>query len=163
MTVMLNPLEIFEIAEQIERNAVTFYRRAATLFDDPDISERFLELAEWEAEHETTFMEMKQKMFGTNPALTSFRPGETKPDPKVMAGLAVFGIRAEPTEELNGRESQDDILRRAVEKEKDSIVFYNGLKDFLSNASDQDSIDSIITEEMKHIRILHESLNKNKG
>jgi len=161
VTVMLNPMEIFEIAEQIERNGARFYRRAAALFDNLDISQLFLKLAEWEAEHEKTFIGMKQKMFGTNPASMSFRPGETRPDPKVMAGLAVFGIRVEPTEELNGRESQDDIFRRAVEKEKDSIVFYNGLKGFLSDAADQDSINRVITEEMQHIRILHESLNKN--
>lgn len=156
----LNSLEVFEIAEKIERNGVTFYRRAAAIYDNSDVSQLFIKLAEWEAEHEKTFAQIKQKMFGTNTAPMSFRPGETRPDPKLMAGLAIFGIRAEPTEELNGRESQDDILRKAVEKEKDSIVFYNGLKDFLLNAADQDSIDRIIIEEMKHIRILHDLLKK---
>jgi rubrerythrin len=90
----------------------------------------------------------------------SFRSEETWPDPKVMAGLAIFGIQAEPTEELNGQEKQSDILRIAVEKEKDSIVFYNGLKDFLSVATDRDQIDRIIKEEMDHIRILHESIDR---
>jgi rubrerythrin len=161
VTVTLNPLEIFEIAEQIERNGVTFYRKAAALYEDPDASQLFLKLAEWEAEHEKTFAQMKQNMFGAHTAPMSFKSGETRLDPKMMAGLAIFGIRAEPTEELDGRENQDDILRKAVEKEKDSIVFYNGLKDFLSNAADRESIDRIITEEMRHIRILHESLNTN--
>ena len=161
MAIMLNPFEVFEIAEQIERNGARFYRRAAAIFDDPDMSDLFLKLAEWEVEHEKTFADMKQKMFGTNTASMSFRPEQTRPDPKIMAGLAIFGIRAEPTEELNGRESQNDILRRAVEKEKDSIVFYNGLKDFLSKSTDRDPIDHIITEEMRHIRILNELLKKN--
>jgi len=158
MTVTLNALEVFEIAEQIERNGAKFYRRAAAIFNNPDISKLFLRLAEWETQHEKIFAEMKKKIFGSNTVSMSFRPGEKLPDPKVIAGLAIFGIRAEPTEELNGKESQDDILRRAVEKEKDSIIFYNGLKDFLSDAVDRDPIDRIITEEMQHIRILHESI-----
>jgi rubrerythrin len=155
-----NPEEVFEIAEQIERNGARFYRKAAAIFTDPDLSKLFLKLADWEAEHEKTFTGMK-KMFRSNTASISFRPEETLPDPKVMAGLAIFGIRAEPTEELNGKESRDDILRGALEKEKDSIVFYNGLKDFLSDAADRTPIDRIITEERQHIKTLQELLNQN--
>jgi len=161
MATSLNVEEVFEIAEQIERNGATFYRKAAALFDDPEMRQMFLELADSEIEHEKTFSDMKKKRFGSNTASTSFRPEEMLPDPKGMAGLAIFGIRTEPTEELNGKETRNDILRRAVGKEKDSIVFYNGLKDFLSNAEDQAPIDRIINEERQHIRMLQELLNKN--
>ena len=159
MSVALNASEVFEIAEQIERNGAKFYLRAAACFKNPDISKLFLRLAEWEVAHEKTFSAMKKRILESNAALLSFRPEETRPDPKVMAGLAIFGIRAEPMEELNGKENQDDILRRAVEKEKDSIVFYHGLKDFLSDAADRDHVDRIITEEMQHIRLLYKLLN----
>ena len=161
MNVTLNAFEVFEIAEQIERNAAKFYRRAAAIFNDPDICKLFFRLAEWEMGHEKIFADMKKQIVGANTASMSFRSGETLPDPRVMAGLAIFGIRAEPTEELNGNENQADILRMAVEKEKDSIVFYNGLKDFLSHAADEDQIDRIIAEEMRHIRLLGESLSQN--
>jgi len=160
VTVRFNAAEIFEIAEQIERNGAKFYRKAATMFSDPDICKLFVRLAEWEAEHEKTFAEMRNRILASNVAPTSFRPEETLPDPKVMAGLAVFGIRAEPREELNGRENRVDILRRAVEKEKDSIVFYDGLKDFLSDATDREQVDRIIAEEMQHVRTLGESLKQ---
>jgi rubrerythrin len=158
--VTLNAFEVFEIAERIERNGAKFYRRAAAIFDNPETCQLFLKLADWEGEHEKTFKDMKTKAFGSNTASMSFRPEETLPDPRVMAGLAIFGIRAEPTEGLNGNEDQNDILRRAVEKEKDSIVFYNGLKDFLSDSTDPSPIDHIIAEEMQHIRMLHELLNQ---
>lgn len=161
MTVTLNAFEVFEIAEQIERNGAKFYRKAATIFEDLNIRQIFLRLADWETEHEKTFTDMREQILGSDTASVSFRPDEALPDPKVMAGLAIFGIRAEPTEELNGKETRDDVLRKAIEKEKDSIVFYNGLKDFLSNAADRDPIDRIISEEMQHIRILHESFNQN--
>ena len=161
MTVTLNAFEVFEIAERIERNGATFYRKAAAIFSEPDITQLFFKLAEWEVTHEQTFRGMKEKIFGSNTASMTFRPEETLPDPRVMAGLAIFSLRAEPTEELTGKETQNDILRRAVEKEKDSIVFYNGLKDFLSNPAERDSISRIINEEMQHIKLLHELLNKN--
>jgi rubrerythrin len=160
MTVTFNAVEVFEIAGQIERNGAKFYRKAAAIFDDPEIGKMFLRLAEWETEHEKTFADMRKQVLGSHTASMSFRPQETLPDPKVMAALAVFGIRAEPTEELNGKESRADILRRAVEKEKDSIVFYNGLKDFLFDATDQEQVDRIITEEMRHVRMLDESLKQ---
>ena len=153
--------EAFEIARHIERNGATFYRGAAAIFTNPDLRKLLVHLAEWETEHEQTFSVMKKQIAGSNIASTSFGSEETLPDPKVMAGLAVFGIRPDPTEELNGKEDQATILRKAVAKEKDSIVFYNGLKDFLSDAADRDQVDRIIAEEMQHIRILQESLNQN--
>jgi rubrerythrin len=160
MNVTLNAFDVFEIAEKIERNGTQFYRRAASIFDDPEIQELFLRLADWETQHEKIFAKMKKQIIGSNAASMPFRSEETWPDPKVMAGLAIFGIRAEPTEELNGQEDRTDILRIAVEKEKDSIVFYNGLKDFLSDATDRDQIDRIIKEEMDHIRMLYESIDR---
>ncbi|MBN2183047.1 MAG: hypothetical protein JW715_14140, partial [Sedimentisphaerales bacterium] len=77
------------------------------------------------------------------------------PDAKVMAALAVFGIRPEPADALSGREEVTDVLKRAIENEKDSIVFYNGLKDFAPAEITKEKIDDIIREELRHIRILN--------
>ncbi len=46
MTVTFNAIEVFEIAEQIERNGTNFYIRAAELFDDPNTCQMFLRLAQ---------------------------------------------------------------------------------------------------------------------
>jgi len=50
---------------------------------------------------------------------------------------------------------KSEILKRAIEKEKDSIVFYSGLKDFAPAEIAKDKIDEIIREELRHIRILN--------
>ena len=76
------------------------------------------------------------------------------PDARAMAGLAVFGIQPDPTQELTGNESKADVLRLAIEKEKDSIVYYTGLKDFVPQEIDRRTIEEVIQEEMKHVRIL---------
>ena len=160
MTVTLNAFEVFEIAEQIERNGTNFYIRAAELFDDPDICQMFLKLAEWEKEHELVFAGMKQQLSEQSRQESASEPEDLLPDPRVMAGLAVFGIRSNPSEELHGRQEKTDIIRRAVEKEKDSIVFYHGLKEFVPAGADKNKIDDIIKEEMRHIVILDQSLKK---
>ena len=162
MTVTFNAFEIFEIAEQIEQNGTNFYIRAAELFDDPKTRDMFLRLAEWERQHELTFAQMKQQLSEQDRQQSTPEPDDLLPDPRVMAGMAVFGIRSKPAEELRGRQSRMDILRRAVEKEKDSIVFYHGLKEFVVAEADKEKIDDIIKEEMKHIVILDQSLKENE-
>ncbi|MHC4426027.1 MAG: ferritin-like domain-containing protein [Planctomycetota bacterium] len=155
MTVIFNAFEVFEIAEQIERNGAKFYRRAAEIFDGPDICKVFLRLAEWEIKHEQTFAGMKKQLSERSRQPRNVSPEERLPDPKVMAGLTAFGIRPEPADELSGKQSEVDTLKMAVQKEKDSIVFYNGLKDFVPAGDAKDKIDDIIKEEMRHIRILN--------
>jgi rubrerythrin len=162
MNVTFNAFEVFEIAEQIERNGTNFYIRAAELFDDPDICQMFLRLAEWEKEHELTFARMKQQLPEQSLQASTSEADDLLPDPRIMAGLAVFGIRSEPAEVLRGRQEKTDIIRRAVEKEKDSIVFYHGLKEFVPAGADKDKIDDIIKEEMRHIVILDQSLKQNE-
>ena len=160
MTATFNAQEVFEIAEQVERNGADFYIRAAELFDDPDICQMFLNLAKWEMEHEQTFARMKQELQEQSWPAGATETDDLLPDPRVMAGLAVFGIRSDPAGELRGRQEKLDIIRRAVEKEKDSIVFYHGLKEFVPAGADREKIDDIIKEEMRHIVTLDQLLKQ---
>lgn len=154
MNVTLNALEIYEIAEQIEQNGAKFYKRAAEIFEEPGIREIFLRLAEWELKHKRIFTGMRKQYSELNPDVRISGSEQALPEAKVMAGLAAFGIRPNPADELSGKEGVSDVLRRAIEKEKDSIVFYSGLKDFTPAEPVKTKIDEIITEELRHIRIL---------
>lgn len=162
MTVTFNAFEIFEIAEQIERNGANFYIRAAELFDDTKTSQMFLNLAEWEKKHEETFTQMKDKLSEQNLPPSALEPEDSMPSPRVFAGLAVFGIRSDPAKKLHGTQNRTDILRKAVESEKDSIVFYQGLKGFVVTENDKETIDGIIKEELKHIVILDQALKEDE-
>lgn len=155
MTFTLNVFEVFDIAEQIEHNGAEFYRKAAEIFVDSEISGLFLRLSEWEMKHKRIFALMKKQLAESNPETGKPRTDESLPEKKVMAGLAVFGIRPDPGDELNGGENKVDIIKRAIEKEKDSIVFYSGLKDFAYAGIAGEKIDDIIKEELRHIKILN--------
>jgi rubrerythrin len=159
MAVKFNAFEIFEIAEKIERNGAKFYRRAAELFDDSRTRNMFLQLAGWEITHEQVFAEMRKELSEQGPELRTFEPeNDVVFDAQSMAGLAVFGNRMDPSHELTGKESIIDVLKTAIGKEEDTIVFYTGLVDFVPAGAGKDRIDDIIKEEMRHIRILNESL-----
>jgi rubrerythrin len=159
MAVEFNAFEVFEIAEKIERNGAKFYRSAAELFDDSRARNLFAKLAEWEVAHEQVFANMRKELFAQGPETRTFEAeNDVVFDAQSMAGLAVFGNRINPSAELTGKESITDILKSAIEKEKDTIIFYTGLKDFVSAEAGKDKIADIIKEEMHHVRILNESL-----
>ena len=162
MGVTFNAFEVFEIAEQIERNGAKFYRRAADLFkQDRGARKMFLELANWEAKHEQVFAGMRKQLSEHGAGVRTFRPeDDLLPEAQAMAGMAVFGIRPDPSEALTGNESKQDILRLAIANERDSIVYYIGLKDFVAAEAGRDKIEDIIKEEMRHVRILTQSLEQ---
>lgn len=161
MDIEFNAFEVFEIAQKIERNGARFYRKAAGLFKDQQLKNMFSELANWETKHIEVFANMKKQLFEQSRELRSFKPDKNMLiDAQAMAGLAVFGIRPEPSDELTGKETLKNVLKRAIEKEKDSIVYYTGLKNFVPGRAGKHKIDDIIEEEMRHIRILIQSLEQ---
>jgi hypothetical protein len=54
--------------------------------------------------------------------------------------------------------SMEEILKSAIEAEKDSIIFYLGMRDLVPEKSGKDKIDAIIGEEKKHIQLLSKEL-----
>jgi len=160
MTPRFNAIEVFEIAEQIERNGVAFYRRAAELFEDSDVAGIFTKLADWEVKHEAVFAEMRKQLVDEPAELLTFDPEDAPLDAKAMAGLAAFGISQDPAAELSGSETRADVLKMALQKEKDTIVYYTGLKEFVPIAVAIKKIGEIITEELRHIRIIKQSLDQ---
>jgi len=59
MSIDFNADEVFEIAEQIERNGAKFYRTVAENVTDADKRKILINLAEMEDEHEQTFKTMR--------------------------------------------------------------------------------------------------------
>src|SRR4030042_6116011 len=104
MTRTFNAFEAFEIAEQIERNGVRFYRKAAELFDDARVSGLFLKLAQWEETHERIFADMRKQLSEQGRRLRTFDPEDAPLDAKAMAGLAAFGLKPDPP----GERPRDD-------------------------------------------------------
>ena len=160
MNEILTPIEVLDIAQQIERNGVAFYEKAIELFDKPTPRVIFHTLAQRELEHEKLFAEMKQALIERGFAEPDETPEGGSLSPKAMAGLAVFGIGKNPADKLTGKETVADIIRMAIENEKNSVVFYTGMRDFVADDVSRRTILGVIQEEMRHVRMLSESLEQ---
>jgi len=162
MALDFNADEIFQIAEQIEQNGASFYRGAARLDFEEGTKKRLLELAEMEDAHEKTFASMRQQLSGQEVASTVFDPhGEVANYLKAMADGYVFERNATPEDLLPGK-SIEEVLKAAIDLEKDSIVFYVGIKESVPEKSGMDKIDNIIKEEMSHVTLLSNELKSLK-
>jgi len=163
VTTTFNADEIFGIAEQVERNGATFYRRAAQETTDSGTREKLLDLAAMEEEHQRIFAAMRAD-------LSPEEQEPTIPDPwgeaaLYLRGIAdghVFDVRTDPAEKLTGKETREDILRTAIGLEKDSIILYLGMREMVPERLGKGRIDAIIKEEMSHIATLSNQLASSK-
>jgi len=153
MGIDFNADEVFEIAEQIERNGVKFYKFAAKSIQDADKKKLLNDLAEMEVEHEQTFKTLRSKLSADEKIQTTFDPeGDSERYLRALADTRVFYEK-----EITGT-SMEEILKTAITAEKDSIVFYLGMKDVVPAHLGQEKLDDIIKEEMGHIRLLSKEL-----
>jgi rubrerythrin len=164
MSFEFNADEILAMAEQIERNGALFYRKAAGLVEDLEVSKLLLDLAAWEEGHEKAFSSMRHMLKEQESKPTAFDPDdETALYLRAMADGHVFDVRVDPAHKLTGKESAKDILQMAIGQEKDSIVFYLGVRDMVSEVMGKDKIDEIIREEMRHIGFLNKQIAASGG
>lgn len=158
MAVTFSADEIFEMAEQIERNGAKFYRAVAKAVSNKDMKKLFVELAQMEVEHEETFASMRAELTDSEGADVYDPNDEVGLYLRAMADGKVFDVETDPSEQLTGMETPQDILNTAISLEKDSIVFYLGLENYVSAGSGKDRVRGIIKEEMGHIALLSDKL-----
>jgi rubrerythrin len=159
---MFNIDEVFEMAEQIERNGVAFYNKAAEMFPEYTKKSIFLKLAEMEKEHEKRFHQMRLDLAKKERELSQFLDpqGEAAAYLRAMVSGKVFDPKLDPTTRFKQVRSLSEVLRIAIDVEKDSIIFYLGLKEMIPQGLGKDKIDLIVREEMSHVTILSDLLEK---
>jgi rubrerythrin len=159
MGVTFNADEVFEMAEEIERNGAKFYREAAEKVPDRDMKTLFLNLANMEDSHLMTFQAMRKDLKADEKEPTAF-------DPENEAALYLQaladskgseGMRS-PTIKLSGRESPRELLEIAIAAEKNSVLFYVGLKGMVSSKAGKDKVETIMREEVRHVADLRHKL-----
>ncbi|MBN1808066.1 MAG: ferritin family protein [Planctomycetes bacterium] len=156
---MFNADEILAIAEQIERNGVMFYNKAAGRFDSADTKRKFHDLAAMEAAHEKTFADMRRSLAEKGTAAAAFDPnGEAEMYLAQFADGRVFDLKADPAALLAAASSAQEVLRAAINLEKDSVVFYVGIKALVPESLGKHAVQRIIDEEMTHIALLGREL-----
>jgi len=159
MSILFNADEVLAVAVRIEQNGARFYRRAAEAAGSDRLRDFFLGLATFELSHEHTFTELRKKLGERERTATVFDPEhESAGYLKALADARVYDVEADPVKKLSGRESVKEILAFALGMEKDSIIFYLGIRDLVPAGLGKEKIDEIIREEMRHITILNREM-----
>jgi rubrerythrin len=144
---VFNAHDVLQFAIRVEENGETFYRETASMVVDNDVKELFTRLAGEEISHKNTFE-------GMLAGLVDYRPPETY-DGEYLSylqgyidGKAVFKDHPKIPELAKVRD-RETALDFAIQKEADSILYYEEVKKF---AGEKYSvvIDRIIAEERKH-------------
>ena len=153
MSYDFNADEVFDMAEQMERNGAKFYRDAAETAADPSNKDMLIGLSKMEEAHEKMFESMRAELSSAEKASTVFDPsGEAGAYLRALVDSRVF------FEKEIDVTSMVEILKSAIEAEKDSIVFYLGMKEAVPKNLGKDRIEAIIKEEMGHIQTLTKHL-----
>ena len=152
MGVRFNADEIFEMAEQIERNGAMFYRGAAERFSEPPSRNKILDLAAMEERHEKIFSSMREELSAGERMKMTFDPeNQAALYLQAMADTKIFTVKDDPLAALSEGNTIADILQTAIGLEKDSVVFYTGIREMVPDKLGKEKINDIIKEEMGHI------------
>jgi len=159
VSITFNADEIFEMAEQIERNGAAFYREAAVKAKDAPTKKFLTDLAAMEDGHLVIFQTMRKELGKADKEPVTFDPdNEAAMYLQAMADAKGFEGKISPGLRLSGRETLPDILSIAINAERNSVVFYVGLKSLVETDRNRSQVDKIIGEEMGHIAVLQRKL-----
>jgi rubrerythrin len=151
--------EIIDIAIQIERNGSEFY--AAALAGLPEsgagLRDCFTRLAAMEREHIAVFEELMHSCYEKTGAGADDDPAVCYL--KAFARGHAFDVSAVGREALAGLRTPEEVLKKAIVAEKDSIALYTGIKAFIADdACGREKIERVIAEEMNHLAELSDCL-----
>jgi len=159
--ITFNADEIFEMAEEIERKAGEFYREAAQKTKDVNIRNLLLYMSKMEDEHLSIFHDMRKRLSEQEKAENIYDPDDEGIQYlQTMADAHGYEGKISHDEKLTGKESPVAILKIAIGAEKNSIVFYSGLKTLVIKNAGRDKVEKIINEELGHLAILNQELKK---
>ncbi len=149
--------DVFEMAWQMEKNGEAFYRRASASVSNQDKKDLLNRLADMEVNHGKIFKALRSELSEREKETTVFDPqGEAALYLRALADTRVF------FEKEMDVSSSEKIFKSALEAEKDSIVFYLGMKESVPEKFGRSKIESIIKEEMSHVRLISNELLKFK-
>jgi rubrerythrin len=150
--------EVIEFALNIERNGRDFYETALQRKDlDAKARELITMLRNEEINHESYF-----KTLGQSDDLAEFmNPDGWNQTSAYLNSIVKAHIFTKPGAAiaLAGKaESVEDILKFAIQFEKDTLLYFHSLKEKTNSDAARNAINSILNEEVKHLAVLQDHL-----
>ena len=151
MSILFAGSELLEIAMGIERNGAAFYETLADKTQNKDAKVIYDYLANEEKKHLNTFQDILNAVGQYQP------PGDYAEEYmlylKSLVDNSVFSNITEARQKAEKISSEIEALDTGVQAEKDSILFYTEMQNFVRQP-DQKIVLNIIDEEKAHLRQL---------
>ena len=154
---VLQPSDIVDIGIEKEIKRRDFYALAADHFaEKPELAELFGKLRDWEEGHIKKFERIREDVKGGNYAESY--PGEIH---EYMAAV----VNSDLYENLDAEsfalaiKTPEEALEAGIGFEKDAILFFGGLANFVDPKA-REVIQELITEEQQHMLQLFEMKKK---
>lgn len=145
--------EIAQLGIQIEKNGRDFYNAMARKVKNPSASEILKFLSGEEERHISVFQKILDSVEKYEPA--EVYPGEYFAYMNALAGEYVFTQENKGEEAAGAIASDKEAVETGIRAEKDSIIFYEGMKRVIPK-KDLGIINELISQEQGHLRQLIE-------
>jgi len=150
-----NEIEAAKIAQNMEKHGRAFYEKAAAKAKDPGARQVFLQLIEDEKRHLATFEDLEEQLQADRREAAGYED-----DAEIGAYIdRLLSTQIFTSASDVGRladQAQDDLeaLAVAMKAERDAIVFYQEMLDFIDSKVAKEAFQTILKEERRHLRIL---------
>ncbi|MFH1378107.1 MAG: ferritin family protein [Planctomycetota bacterium] len=142
--------EALGIAVRIEKNAQEYYRRASEIVTDIRAKVILKDLALWEVRHETLFRKLEKEVIDSK-INSSGVMSDVAGYLAAVADSSIFNISRFDSQLKDLPNDAHAILIEALNREKDSVVFYTLLKKAIPGDKRKEAVEEVISEEIIHI------------
>ena len=148
--------EIVELGVQIEKNGRDFYNAVAEKSKDKKAKDIFEYLAAEEEKHIAVFQKILNSVEKYQPSESY--PGEYFAYMNALASDHVFTKKNKGEDVAKKTKSDKEAVEIGIGAEKDSIIFYEGMKKVVPR-NDHSLLEQLIAEEQAHLTKLSELKN----
>ncbi len=151
-------LEAMELAITMEEEGVAFYTLAAGKAAASEVKSLLNSLKEKEYNHINTFRRIYTKLSerqGMADAALYLTDPEIEAYFRAFVDSAVFPTRGAAARVIAGLDSAEEVLLLGMRIEKDSILYYQELKQRAPFPGAAEALDQVIGEEKSHLRDIH--------
>jgi len=152
MSALFTINDIFQIADSIEQAGFDFYREAAD-HAEGEVKQFLLTLSEMEAQHGSYFESLRETYnVDEIEHLFDSDSDELKYLRLIGEGHVLHHLR---DFFVGNTPSVTQIFQKAIEFEKDTVVYFTSLKAALTSPTEMAKVDEIIIEGSRHVGILN--------
>ncbi len=152
-----NEVEAAKIAQNIEKNGLAFYQKVAAKTRNVAVRNLFMKLADDEKGHLARFEELEEALQAARRDQAGYAD-----DDEIAAYIdrllqtQVFGDAGDVARLAEQAADDVEALGVGMKAERDSIVFYQEMLDFVDSKAAKTAFADILKEERQHLRLLGE-------